>query len=802
MLYVACYMLYETMLNNLANFSKNKQPAMDNRPKEPVFKNELPLIAIADAVLFPDLTLPLAIGDARSIKALDEAMRGPRSIVFASLKKGAVESAKAEDVYRVGITAKVLEVVKQPDNTARILIQGMDRVRIFDFISQDPFKVKIERLAKPAEEKTEKMEALMYSVVNQFKECINLGASVPFNVLLIVTNLTDPWQLAHIITVNLDFKVSEKQAILEANSAVEKLSILNEALARQKKILRMAKKIQAETGKEIGKMEREMYLREQLKSIEKELGIAGGASEMEELKKKIHNAGMPPELETKAMQELARLERMPSFSPEISFSRTYIDWLISLPWNKKDESKIDIKQAQKILDEDHFGLEKAKERILEYLSVQKLVGKIRGPILCFAGPPGTGKTSIGKSIARALGRKFFRMSLGGVRDEAEIRGHRRTYIGSLPGRIIQGINTAGTRNPVFMLDEIDKVGNDFRGDPSAALLEALDPEQNNAFSDHYLEMPFDLSDVMFITTANMLDTIPPALRDRMEVIEFPGYTEEEKLNIAKKFIIPKELKTNGLNPPDLIFTDEAVKKIIRQYTLEAGVRNLERELASVMRKIAKLYTSSKKVKVKIDEKSLQKYLGPAKFELSLAEKEDEVGVVNGLAWTPAGGDIIQIEVNKMPGSGKLIITGHLGKVMQESAKTAFSFARQLTGHNIKNEDVHIHVPAGAIPKDGPSAGIAIATAITSVLTGEKVKGGIGMTGEVSLRGKVMEIGGLKEKILAAHRAGLRTIIIPQDNKKNLDDIPANVRKSLNVICAKEMKDVLGLALIGDKNSKL
>ncbi|PIR67028.1 MAG: endopeptidase La [Parcubacteria group bacterium CG10_big_fil_rev_8_21_14_0_10_36_14] len=782
------------MLNKLANLT-NKKEASES--KKPIIRAELPLIVISDAVLFPDLTLPISIGDARSVKALDAAMKTDKVIAFCTIKKGKVDDVKKDDIYRTGVAAKIMEVMKQPDGTARILIQGLERIRITDFLTEIPFlKIKIERLSEQREEKSEKIEALIYSTVNQFKECINLGASVPFNILLIVTNLTDPWQLSNLIAVNLDFKTAEKQAILEANSAVEKLSLLNEALGRQKKVLRMARKIQSETGKEIGKMEREMYLREQMKSIEKELGIAGGVSELESLKKQLKEAGMPKEIEEKSMKELARLERMPSFSPEVSFTRTYLDWLVGLPWGKKSESKIDVAGAKKILDEDHFGLEKAKERILEYLSVQKLVGKIKGPILCFSGPPGTGKTSLGKSIARALGRKFIRISLGGIRDEAEIRGHRRTYIGALPGRIIQGINTAGTNNPVFMLDEIDKVGNDFRGDPAAALLEALDPEQNDAFSDHYLEVPFDLSDVMFITTANVLDTIPPALRDRMEIIEFPGYVEEEKNNITKKFLIPKQLKANGLKIGQWKMTDDALKKIIRQYTFEAGVRNLERQIANTMRKVAKQIVDSRGSKaIKIDEKTLQKYLGPAKFELSLAEKDNEVGVVNGLAWTPAGGDIIQIEVNRMPGTGKLILTGHLGKVMKESAQTAFSYVRQITGHNTKTEDVHIHVPAGAIPKDGPSAGIAMATAIASIMINKPVKGGIGMTGEVSLRGRVMEIGGIKEKILAAHRAGVNTIIMPMDNKKNIEDIPMHVRKGIKLLFVRDMKEVLKYALI-------
>jgi len=784
------------MLNKITKM-KAKNNKLPVRNKNNNLPTELPLIAIADSVLFPDLTLPLSIGDERSLKALDSAMKGSRMVLFSSLKKGKVETAKSTDVYRVGVLAKIMEIVKQPDNTARILIQGIDRVRIFDFIQDSPFfKVRFEKIDKTVEDRSEKVEALMYSVVSQFKECINLGASVPFNILLVVTNLTDPWQLSDIITVNIDFKVNEKQKILESNTSLERLSLLSEALARQKKILRMARQIQNDTGKELGKMEREMYLREQLKSIEKELGITGGVSEIEAIKKKIKEIKMPKDTEEVALKELARLERMPSFSPEVSFIRTYIDWLIGLPWNKKSESTINVKMAKKILDADHFGLDKAKTRILEYLSVQKLVGKIKGPILCFAGPPGTGKTSLGKSIAHALGREFIRISLGGVRDEAEIRGHRRTYIGALPGRIIQGINTAKTKNPVFMLDEIDKVGADFRGDPSAALLEALDPEQNYSFADHYLEVPFDLSDVMFITTANVLDTIPPALRDRMEIIEFPGYVEEEKYNIARKFLIPKQIKDNGLDAKYIDISEVALRKMIRQYTLEAGVRNLERDIATLFRKVAHQFVSNnKKSRVVIDEKLLTKFLGAPKFELTLAEKEDELGVVNGLAWTPAGGDIIQIEVNKMPGSGKLILTGHLGKVMQESARTAFSYARQMSGHIIKNEDIHVHVPSGAIPKDGPSAGIAMATALSSILMDQKIKGGIAMTGEVSLRGKVMEIGGLKEKVLAAHRAGIKTVIVPEDNRKNIADIPQNARKSIKFIFAREMKDVLKNALV-------
>ncbi|MFA5133811.1 MAG: endopeptidase La [Patescibacteria group bacterium] len=762
---------------------------------------ELPLIVLADAVLFPELTIPLAIGDARSLRALDAAVKNNRTVMFSSLKRGRVDSAKEGDVFKVGVLAKLQEVAKERDGSARVLVQTVSRVRIIKFFEREAFlKVSIESLPKLNDEgiNNERAEALMHSVLNQFKECINLGATVPFNTLLVVTNLTDPWQMANVICVNLDFKVEEKQGILEANTSLQKLTLLNAALGRQIKVLRMAKKIQAETGREIGKMEREMYLREQMKAIEKELGISGGQGENEELRKSIKTAKMPAGIEDKALKELSRLERMPSFSPEVNFVRTYLDWLIDLPWSKEDKTRLNIKEAKKILDRDHFALEKVKERVLEYLSIQKLSGKIRGPILCFAGPPGTGKTSMGRSIARALGRKFVKISLGGIRDEAEIRGHRRTYIGALPGRIVQGINTAGTKNPIFMLDEIDKIGNDFRGDPSAALLEALDPEQNFAFSDHYLEVPFDLSNVMFITTANILDTIPPALRDRLEVIDFSGYTEEEKIKIAENFIVPKQCESAGIDCRNISLSSTAMKKIIRQYTLEAGVRNLERQIAAIMRKLAKRIVTSEKnrlEKVAIGEKDLHEYLGPANFELTSAGKKDEIGVVNGLAWTPSGGDIIKIEASRMPGSGKLILTGHLGRVMQESARTAFSFARSSSRHNIKNEDLHIHVPAGAIPKDGPSAGIAMATAIISSLTGKKVRSGIGMTGEISLHGNVMEIGGIKEKILAAHRAGLRTIILPADNKKNLEDVPLHIRKALRIVFAKNMNEVLKKAMI-------
>jgi ATP-dependent Lon protease len=761
-------------------------------------KKDLALIPLVDMVVFPRVALTLIIKREKTLRALDFAMQRDQVALCVAQKKDETEKITKDDLYAVGTAAKIREVAKQPDGSVRIVVKGIVRAKVAEFVEVEPFfKVRIEPLPEPRVKKTEKIEALMYSLINQFKECVALGATVPFDVLLVILNITDPWELADLMTINLDLKVDEKQGILEADSVEDKLQKLSQALNRQLKVLRMAHKIQTETGKELGKMEKEMFLREQMKTIEKELGMAGGRTEVEELKDKILKAGMTKIAKEQALKELGRLEKMPSFSPEISYIRTYLDWLVVLPWAKKSESRVDIKRAKKILEEDHYGLDKAKERVLEYLAVQKLVGKIKGPILCFAGPPGTGKTSIGKSIARSLGRKFFRMSLGGIRDEAEIRGHRRTYVGALPGRIIQGINTAATKNPVFMLDEIDKVGADFRGDPSAALLEALDPEQNSAFSDHYLEVPFDLSDVMFITTANILDTVPPALRDRMEVIEFPGYIEEEKFHIAEKFLIPKQLKDNGLSEKKLMITEPAVRTIIREYTREAGVRELERNIAAICRKVARKVAENGDKKIyKVGISDLRQFLGPAKYHLAMAEKKDEVGVTTGLAWTQVGGEILLIEATKMPGRGSLILTGHLGKVMQESAQAAYSYARSyakslgIKEKFYKDLDLHVHVPAGAIPKDGPSAGIAMATAIVSILTGKPVKKDVGMTGEITLRGRVLEIGGIKEKVLAAHRAEVKTIILPKDNQKDLEEIPENVRKDLKFIFVEHMDDVL------------
>ncbi|MEK7583270.1 MAG: endopeptidase La [Patescibacteria group bacterium] len=679
----------------------------------------------------------------------------------------------------------------------------MARVYISNFTQIEPF---FRATVKPISSefpKSVETEALIRATVELFKQLLevrNMPALLP-DLMNILNQIKDPFQIVYLIAINLNLELQDQQEVLETSDAVEALKKMNFFIGRELEIIDAEKRVVRETRKSLGKMQKEMFLREQMKSIEKELGMDGEKSDIDAIRAKIEAAGMPEEAKAKALKELARFEKMPPFSPEISYLRTYLDWLVDLPWSKKTGGTIEMTEAEKILDADHYGLKKAKERILEYLAVQKQVGKIKGPILCLFGPPGVGKTSIGKSVARALGRKFVRVSLGGLRDEAEIRGHRRTYVGALPGRIIQGINTAGSSNPVFMLDEIDKIGVDFRGDPSAALLEALDPEQNNAFSDHYLEVPYDLSDVFFIATANQLDTIPPALRDRLEIIEFPGYTEHEKLKIATNYLVPKQLKENGLNGELVTFPEPPLAEIIRHYTREAGVRDLERQIATVYRKVTR-QTVEKKIKGKyqITSKSLHGYLGPKRFTHQEAEKKDEIGVATGLAWTPVGGEVLSIEASRMPGKGRLILTGHLGDVMKESVQAALSYARTKAAslgikEDFYKEDIHIHVPSGAVKKDGPSAGIAMTTAIVSLMTRKPIRHDVGMTGEVTLRGKVLEIGGIKEKILAAHRAGLKTIILPMDNKKDIEeDIPKEIRRDLTFKFVKSVDEVLSIAL--------
>lgn len=762
---------------------------------------ELPLIPLRDLIVFPNLVIPLFVGREKSIQALEESMKKDHLVVLVAQRNPEIQDPQIADLYTVGCVATVMQELKLPDGTAKALVEGLSRVKIVELIQHELFfKVKIEILDYE-EEKTVETEALMRNLLSQFEKCARLGKPIPQEVLLAAINIEEPGRLADFIAFHLNLKTEERQQILEAISPTKRLEMVNLYLGKELELLEIGGKIQSRVREQMSKTQREYFLREQLKAIQKELGVLDEqATEVEELKNKIAEAKMPSEVEEKTLKELDRLSKMPQAAPEVSVIRTYLDWLIGLPWAKEDEEKLNLKEAACILDQDHYGLEKVKERVLEFLAVHKLTEKMKGPILCFVGPPGTGKTSIGKSIARSLNRKFIRISLGGVRDEAEIRGHRRTYVGALPGRIIQSISQVGSKNPIFMMDEIDKIGTDFRGDPSSALLEVLDPEQNYAFSDHYLEVPFDLSNVMFITTANVLDTIPPALKDRMEVIHFPGYTEEEKVKIAEQFLIPKQLEAHGLTTEHLSINEEALRKIIREYTREAGVRNLERKIATIYRQIARKVVEGEKGKAEITAENLQELLGPPQFRYGMGEKKDEVGVATGLAWTEAGGDVMSVEATLMKGSGKLILTGHLGEIMQESGQAALSYARSRSKEFNMDEnfyskyDIHIHVPAGAIPKDGPSAGITMAAALISALTKKSVQKDICMTGEITLRGHVLPVGGIKEKVLAAHRAGIKEIILPAENEKDLELVPAHVRKELKFTFVENMDAVLKTAL--------
>ncbi|MBI4743505.1 MAG: endopeptidase La [Actinobacteria bacterium] len=768
-------------------------------------KEKMPLIPLKEMVVFPYMVIPLLVGRDKSIKALEEAMKDDHIVILVTQKQAEIQDPQSEDLYEYGTAATVVQVLKLPDGTAKALVEGLVRVKVVRYFQDEPFiQVGVEELSEAKERRREKnteLEAFTRNLMNQFERCVRLGKPVPPEVLVAAFNIDSPGRLADFITFHLNLKSEERQSILEAIDPAERIQKVSTFLAKELEILEIGSRIQSRVRDQMDKTQREYFLREQLKAIQKELGgLSEGEAEVEELKTKILEAKMPSEVEQKALKELDRLEKMPSVAAEAPVIRTYLDWLIGLPWNIKTEEKLNIKEAEKVLNEDHYGLNQVKERVLEYLAVRQLAEKMRGPILCFVGPPGTGKTSIGKSIARSLGRKFIRLSLGGIRDEAEIRGHRRTYVGALPGRIIQSIHQIKSKNPVFMLDEIDKVGADFRGDPSAALLEALDPEQNYAFSDHYLEVPFDLSDVMFIATANILDTIPPALRDRMEVIHFPGYTEEEKAKIAEQFLIPKQLRENGLGEQRLVIEDNALKKIIREHTREAGVRNLERNIATICRKAAKSIVEGEKELAAVSDKNLHEYLGAPKFHYGTAEEKDEAGVAVGLAWTEVGGDILTIEATVMKGKGNLTLTGQLGDVMRESAQAALSYIRtrakemKIDESFYENRDIHIHVPAGAIPKDGPSAGITMAAALASALTHRPTRKDVGMTGEITLRGKVLPIGGTKEKILAAHRAGLKIILLPRDNEKDLEEIPDNVKKDLQFVFVEHMDQVLDVAL--------
>lgn len=782
---------------------------MSQRSESPAIPDTLPLIPLRDLILFPNLVVPLFVGREKSIKALEEAMREDHLVALVTQRHPETQEPGPEDIYEIGCVASIMQELKLPDGTAKALVEGQQRFRVAEFVQTEPFfLVRVEAIPEDIKVDVE-TEAIMRTLVADFEKAAELGKPIPHEVILAASAIEEPGRLADFVTFHLNLKVDEKQEILEALEPRARLEHAERFLRKELEILELGSKIQNRVKEQMTATQREYFLREQLKAIQQELGTLDEVqAEIDEYTEKIKHSGMPETVEEKALKELGRLEKMPPASAETSVIRTYLDWLVGLPWIKESEEKLDLVQAQEILDQDHYGLEKVKERVLEYLAVHKLTDQMRGPILCFVGPPGVGKTSIGRSIARALGREFIRMSLGGVRDEAEIRGHRRTYVGALPGRIIQSISQIGTKNPVFMMDEIDKVGMDFRGDPTSALLEVLDPEQNNSFQDHYLEVPFDLSDVMFITTANLLDPIPPALRDRMEVIHFPGYTEDEKTHIAEQYLVPKQLNEHGLSPSKLDISEAAIREIIRVYTREAGVRNLERTIAAICRQVARKVVEGKKTKTTVTPRTLHKYLGPPKFSYGLAEEKDEVGVATGLVWTEAGGDVIFIEATKMEGKGAVLMTGQLGDVMKESAQAALSYIRTrvkelgIPEDFYEKTDLHIHVPAAAIPKDGPSAGITMATAIASVLTNCPVRRDMAMTGEITLRGRVLSIGGLKEKLLAAHRAGIKTVLIPKDNTRDLELLPEHVRLELEIVPVSSMDEVLSRALDQGRGPRL
>lgn len=764
----------------------------------------LPLLPVRDIVIYSYMFLPLFVGREASLRAVDEALSKDRLIFLITQKEATEDEPTPEGLYTVGTIAMIMKKFKLPDGRVKILVQGITKGKIEEFIQEKPFfKVKVKKLEdETPSEITLETEALMRNVKEECEKILSLKGLISTEILEILNNIPEPGRLADLVASNLRLKIEESQKILEILDPVERLKKVNELLVKELEVSTMQAKIQSQAKEEMSKTQREYFLREQLRAIKAELGeMDEKSAEIAEFAEKIKAAHMPPDVEKEAKKQLNRLEQMHPDAAEASIVRTYLEWLVELPWSKSTKDNLDIKKAKIVLDEDHYNLEKVKERILEYLSVRKLKKKMKGPILCFVGPPGVGKTSLGKSIARALGRKFIRISLGGIRDEAEIRGHRRTYIGALPGRIIQGIKQAGSNNPVFMMDEIDKVGADFRGDPSAALLEALDPEQNYAFSDHYLNLPFDLSNVMFITTANLVDPILPALKDRMEIIELSGYTDDEKLKIARQFIIPRQMEENGISSANLEISDEAIYTIIAQYTREAGLRNLEREIANICRKVARALAEGKTTKTHVTKNNLHRFLGVPKYLPEEEQKTNEVGVATGLAWTQSGGEVLYVEASTVKGKGNLILTGSLGDVMKESAQAALSYARSKTKElNIDERfyeklDIHIHVPAGAIPKDGPSAGVTMATALISALTKCPTNKDVAMTGEITLRGRVLPIGGLKEKVLAALRAHIKTVIIPEQNRKDLEEVPKNIKNKLNFVFVKNMDEILSIALV-------
>jgi ATP-dependent Lon protease len=771
------------------------------RDEKIVVPNEVPVLPLRGTVLYPDLILPIMVGRKKSVKLIDDAMDGDRIIGIITQKRSEIEDPKEGDLYSVGVAALILRMIRELDGSQRVIVQGVSRIKVKEYSQKEPyFKVRCDTIDENYVPGVE-IDALVMNLKNLFQRAVELAPYLTAELGTMVNNIKSAAILSDLIASNLNISTAEKQAILETFDVRERLTRVHLHLNKEIQVLELGNKIQSQVKEDMDRTQREYYLREQMKAIKKELGeLDEHSTEIKELRERIKKAKMPPDALSAAEKELDRLAKIPPASAEYTVARTYLDWLVELPWSETTEDNLDIDNAQKTLDEDHYDLEKVKKRILEYLAVRKLKANMKGPILCFVGPPGVGKTSLGKSIARTMGRKFMRISLGGVRDEAEIRGHRRTYVGALPGRIIQGIKKSGSNNPIFMLDEVDKIGMDFRGDPSSALLEVLDPEQNFSFSDHYIDVPFDLSKVMFITTANVLDTIPPALRDRMETLELPGYSEDQKIMIAKQFLIPKQVAEHGLTSEYIEFKDDALQTIITSYTREAGVRNLEREIAAICRGVAKDVARGMTEKVDISSELLHKFLGPVKFFAEVAERTSDPGVATGLAWTPTGGDIIFVEATKMRGEKGLTLTGQLGDVMKESAQAALAYVRTksrelgIDEDFFAKNDIHIHVPAGAIPKDGPSAGVTMFVALTSLLTNTPVRSDVAMTGEITLRGLVLPVGGIKEKVLAGMRAGIKTIILPKKNEKDLEEIPEHIRAQMNFKFIQKMDEAIELAL--------
>jgi len=786
-----------------ADWADDRLTVRTDEVEPPVIRERLPILPLRDMVVFPRVITPLLVGRERSVYAIQVAMERDRIILLLAQRDQSESEPKKSDLYRIGVAARILQILKLPNGLFKVLVEGLVRVRVRRFLRNPDFFEATVNVVHTDERMSPELQATIRHTKTLFSEYIRLNREIPEDVLVSLEQINSPQHIADFISAHILRDVQTKQVLLEAPTLMDQFLALLEVLESEKQILELEKNIEEKVRSRIQRSQRNYYLQEQMRAIQEELGEeAPYDPETAELKKKIEEAGMPKEVEAKALEELEKLRKTPPMSPEATVSRNYLDWLLAVPWNQRTEDRLDLEEARRILDEDHYGLKKPKERILEHLAVLKLVGRMKGPILCLVGPPGVGKTSLGRSIARAMGRRFVRVSLGGVRDEAEIRGHRRTYIGSMPGKIIQGMKKAGTVNPVFLLDEVDKMSVDFRGDPAAALLEVLDPEQNKAFNDHYLDVDYDLSEVLFITTANVRHDIPEPLQDRMEIIELPGYLEHEKLEIAKGFLIPKQLKEHGLDPEKVRFTEGAIRRLIREYTREAGVRNLERGIAAICRKLAKeVAEEGKGGRVTVTERSVRKYLGVPKYTETLAESELLAGAATGLAWTPYGGELLIVEASVVPGNKDVILTGQLGEVMRESARAALTYARahareyDIDPEIFDKSEIHIHVPEGAIPKDGPSAGVTMAVALISALSGKKVRPDVAMTGEITLRGNVLAVGGLNEKLLAAQRAGIRMVVVPEKNRKDLLELPQALRRGLEIRLAKRIEDVLELVLV-------